>query len=67
MGDFLTKLHILWLLVAEAITHWRTEVWTRDLDEHHCCPGDPMRNGCGCMGVTIREIYAPSKDKGGAR
>lgn len=54
------KLLILWrTFIVDAFITWRQEVWRKDLGQHYCCQGDPMMDGCGCQGATVRDVYAP--------
>lgn len=74
MRDLIWKLGVLWRMVREVSRetwcdvrhalsqamhhswiHWRREVWPKDPDSLLCCSGYE----CGCMGVTVREAYAP--------
>lgn len=60
VGDLSAKLRILYGMLAHAFGEWRTEVWRRDLDDHHCCGGGTgSHNICGCGGVTVREVFSP--------
>ena len=53
MKDIMTKLRILKHDLAGAYTHWKDQIWSKDLDELYCCSGIE----CGCDGISMREAY----------
>lgn len=53
MRDAFDKLRILSHFLAAAYDNWRTEVWSRDLDQRYCCDG----RECCCGAMTVREVY----------
>ena len=53
MIDFLLKLKILVGLFGSVFSQWKTEVYSKDLDQPYCCDG----RECGCYGMTVRQIY----------
>jgi len=56
MKDIVFKLRLLVSFISSAIEEWKREIWKRELDAPYCCPGT-MRDECGCMGTTVRELY----------
>jgi len=53
MKDILTKIHILYFFISDAIHGWKKEIWKRDINDYYCCNGEM----CGCRGSSIREVY----------
>jgi hypothetical protein len=54
----IVKLSILWMFLAASFESWKTEVWSRDLDERYCCDG----SFCSCGGATVLEVFGPESD-----
>lgn len=53
MSGIPDKLRILLLLLRNAYSEWRTEIWPKDLDAPYCCDG----RECGCYGSSLRDVY----------
>ena len=56
MNDTLFKLKVLLCLLKDALTTWRDEVMTADLDGLSCCEGKP-EDECACGGATVRDVW----------
>lgn len=65
MKDVVFKIRLLAVFISAAFADWKREIWKRQLDAPYCCPGT-MRDECGCMGTTLREIYSFNDSKGGS-
>ena len=61
MRDAITKIRILFGFLSSSVDAWKSEVWSRDLDERYCCDG----RECGCQGVSVREVYSPAPKEEG--
>ena len=63
MADMITKFRCLLLLSLDALSGafstWREDIWRHHLDDPYCCSGRDHYSPCGCMGMTIRDVYAP--------
>lgn len=54
--EFLDKLTILFVMIADTKRAWDSEIRNKDLDEPFCCDG----NECGCEGMSIGELWGKS-------
>lgn len=57
--QIIEKLKILFWLICDCASSWKTEIWNKDLDERFCCDG----RECGCGGATIGDMYSSVKPK----